>query len=62
MCDNTNRSIADLRGFKANLRKEICPFCGKKLKWYDGSLGYEAYRCYGCKFTSDHSGLHLDDY
>jgi len=61
MCDNKNRSIADIREFKDSLRRGNCPFCGKKLKWYEGCLGYEAYRCYDCKFISDHSGLHLDD-
>lgn len=61
MCDNTSLHIADLKEFKDNFRKGICLFCGKKLKWYDGSLGYEAYRCYGCNLTLDHSGLHMYD-
>lgn len=50
-----------LNEFKDNVKNGNCPFCSKKLKWYDGSLGYEAYRCYGCKFTIDHFGMHLDD-
>jgi len=31
-----------------------CPQCHKsKLRYYDGCLGYEAARCYGCGFEID---------
>ena len=59
MC-NKNLQLADLKEFNSNIKNGNCPFCGKKLKWYDGSLGYEAYRCYGCKLAIDLSGIHLD--
>jgi len=54
--------LANLRlnEFKDSIRKGNCPFCGKKLEYYHGVLGYEAYKCYGCKFTIDNSGMHLD--
>ena len=53
--------LADINEFKNNIKTGICPFCGEKLKWYDGLLGYEANRCYKCKFAIDHFGIHFDD-
>ena len=61
MCNNISLQVADLQKFKDNIRNGNCPFCGEKLKWYDGCLGYEANRCYGCNFTIDHFGMHLND-
>ena len=61
MCHDKSLPMADIEAFKDNVRKSKCPFCGKKLEWYDGGLGYEAYRCYSCKFTADHFGIHLDE-
>ena len=60
MCNNMGLHVTDLKEFKNNIRKSHCPFCGKALQWYDGSLGYEAYRCYDCNFIIDHFGMHLD--
>ena len=59
----SKRELADLRlnAFKTALQNGTCPFCGKALKWYDGCLGYEAFRCYDCHFIVDHYGFHLDD-
>ena len=61
MCNNKSLQVADRQKFKDNIRNGNCPFCGKELSWYDGSLGYEAYRCYGCNFAIDHFGIQLDD-
>jgi len=55
MCCNIN-----IKEFKSNIQKNICPFCGQKLKYYDGCAGYEAYWCYDCKFIIDHNGMHLE--
>ena len=60
MCNKTLH-LADIKEFKDNIKHGTCPFCGKKLKWYDGSLGYGAYRCYICKFVINHFGMHFDD-
>jgi len=46
--------------FESWLKKNKCPFCGRDLKYYDGALGYDALKCYPCKFTIDHSGMHLE--
>jgi tRNA(Ile2) C34 agmatinyltransferase TiaS len=50
-----------IKKFKSDIRNCICPFCGKKLKYYDGALGYEAYRCYNCNLSLDHFGIQIDD-
>lgn len=47
--------------FMDSLKKQECPFCGKKLKYYDGALGYEAMLCDPCKLTIDHNGIHIED-
>ena len=52
--------MIDLQQFKKDLEANTCPFCKKKLKFYDGSLGYEALRCYDCNLSIDHTGIHLD--
>jgi len=49
-----------LQQFKECLSHNICPFCDQKMKYYDGALGYEAMRCYGCNFIVDHNGMHLE--
>ena len=46
--------------FKQQLALNSCPFCNKALKFYDGCLGYEAYRCYDCGINIDNNGLQLD--
>lgn len=47
--------------FKQSLSKRICPFCKKRLKYYDGALGYEAMRCYDCGFEIDNNGMGFFD-
>ena len=54
-------SIVNLNTFKKLLVEGICPFCHNKLTFYNGSLGYEAMRCYDCNFSLDRNGFHLDD-
>lgn len=51
----------DIKEFKKLLSLNKCPFCKGELKYYDGALGYEAYRCYSCKIAVDHNGLQLED-
>jgi hypothetical protein len=51
----------DIKEFKKLLASNKCPFCKNELKYYDGALGYEAYKCYSCKITLDHNGIHLED-
>ena len=46
--------------FKALIDKGYCPFCEFHLRHYEGSLGYEALECKGCKLTIDVNGIHLD--
>ncbi|RKY10143.1 MAG: hypothetical protein DRP56_01600 [Planctomycetota bacterium] len=60
MCTK-KRPLADIKEFKNKIKNGTCPFCGAPLKWYDGSLGYEASRCYRCKFIIDSFGMHFDD-
>jgi tRNA(Ile2) C34 agmatinyltransferase TiaS len=61
--EKSRRQLADLKlnAFKNSMQNGMCPFCGKELRWYDGCLGYEAYRCYDCHFIIDHFGIHLED-
>jgi len=61
--ENKTREVIemDLKEFKKLLASDICPFCKGKLKYYDGAMGYEAYRCYSCKIAVDHNGLQLED-
>ena len=59
--DRRHLAGLQLNEFKDSIKNGNCPFCGKEMKWYDGCLGYEAHKCYDCKFTIDHSGMHLDD-
>jgi hypothetical protein len=47
--------------FKKDLENGVCPFCKKKMKFYDGSLGYEALKCYKCKFTVDNTGINFEE-
>ena len=48
-----------IKTFKEKLSNNQCPFCSKKLEYYHGMLGYEALRCYTCRFETDHNGLHF---
>lgn len=58
MADQENRRAAEkIRSFRSMLKDGKCPFCGMKLEYYDGALGYEAWRCYRCSFETDHSGM-----
>lgn len=49
--------------FKKSIEEEICPFCGNKLCFYDGALGYEAMKCKteGCGFYTDYQGMGFED-
>ena len=47
--------------FKAFIDNGYCPFCEFPLKHYEGSLGYEAMQCKGCRLVIDHVGIHLED-
>jgi len=47
--------------FQESIRLAICPFCKGKLKYYEGSLGYESLNCKPCKLVIDHTGIHLED-
>ena len=49
----------NIKEFKEVLSKNMCPFCKKTLKYYDGCLGYEAMKC-SCGLVSDHTGIHLE--
>ena len=51
--------MTDLKQFKKRLENNICPFCKEKLKYYDGALGYEAYKCKDCDLTINHNGLYF---
>ena len=51
----------DIKEFKKLLASNKCPFCEKKLKYYDGALGYEALKCYSSKIDIGHNGLHWED-
>lgn len=58
--DQITLKVLSLDKFKGDLKNGLCPFCGKKLQYYDGCLGYEALRCYDCDFATDHNGMHLE--
>lgn len=49
-----------LQEFIDALKTGRCPFCGQKLEYYDGALGYEALKCTPCGLTSDYNGFHLE--
>jgi len=49
-----------IKEFKESLSKNLCPFCNSEMKFYDGSLGYEANKC-DCGFYTDHTGLHIEE-
>ena len=51
----------EIQEFKESLKNNQCPFCGEKLEYYDGCLGYEAMRCYKCGFAVDHQGIQIED-
>lgn len=46
--------------FMTDIKKNICPFCGQNLRYYDGALGYEAMRCFDCGVTVDNNGIHIE--
>ena len=49
----------NIKEVKELLKQNLCPFCKKTLKYYDGALGYEAMKC-SCGLVSDHTGIHLE--
>jgi hypothetical protein len=54
-----NNVCACIKAFKEKLRNNQCPFCGKKLEYYHGMLGYEALRCYSCNVELNRDGLNF---
>ena len=49
--------------FEERVKNGKCPFCEKKLKYYDGCLGYEAMKCeddINCGFVVDNEGYHIE--
>lgn len=45
--------------FLDRLGNNECPFCEKKLEWYEGLLGYEAWICKG-HISVDYAGIHIE--
>ncbi len=53
----------DTKEFEKKMADNLCPFCGNKLEYYDGAIGYEAMKCPDkkvCGFVTDHSGHHIE--
>jgi hypothetical protein len=52
-------TLANKKEFQELLKNGLCPFCGDKLSYYDGALGYESQRCLKCAFECDLNGMHF---
>jgi len=52
--------MIDMRVIWGHIEKGLCPFCKRPLVYYNGSLGYEAYRCYSCGLINDINGIHIE--
>ncbi len=48
-----------VKEFKQALALGNCPFCGEKLEFYDGALGFESLRCYPCGFEVTNDGMNF---
>ena len=57
----TVAQLVDLTAFRTALAHSVCPFCGGRLRFYDGALGYSSQVCDGCPLEVGQNGITFRD-